>query len=72
DLICANIVADVHIAMKQIFFDKLKDGGKLILSGIIDSRADEVLSAIETSGFTLIASEKENGWVSFCFTKLIQ
>lgn len=42
DLICANIMADVHIEMKGIYIDKLKVGGKLILSGIIDNRADEV------------------------------
>ena len=69
DLICANIVADVHIAMKDIFFDKLKQDGKLILSGIIGTRADEVRSAIERAGFTYISSEEENGWIALSFLK---
>lgn len=69
DLICANIMADVHIAMKEILFDKLRSGGKLILSGIIDTRADEVRSAFELMGFTFIGLEEENGWVALGFAK---
>ena len=70
DLICANIVADVHIAMKDIFVDKLKKDGKLLLSGIIETRADEVRTAIELAGFSFIGSEDENGWVALGFAKI--
>ena len=70
DLICANIMADVHIAMKKIYFDKLRQGGKLILSGIIDTRADEVRNVFELTGFTFIGLEDENGWIALGFAKI--
>ena len=47
DIITANIVADVLIAMKDYFRRYLKDGGTLIISGIIEERADEVISAVK-------------------------
>lgn len=70
DLICANIMADVHIAMKSIYFEKLKFGGKLILSGIIDNRAEEVREAFEMTGFCFIGAEEENGWLALAFQKI--
>jgi len=69
DLICVNIMADVHIAMKEILFNNLREDGKLILSGIIDTRTGEVRSAFELTGFTFIGSEEENGWVALGFAK---
>ena len=70
DLICANIMADVHLAMKEIYYNKLKDNGKLILSGIIHTRSDEVRSSFEQSGFGFLDLEEENGWIALGFKKL--
>ena len=70
DLICANIVADVHISMRDIFFNKLKRGGSLTLSGIINTRTDEVRSAIQSAGFELKDVKEENGWTALCFDKI--
>ncbi|NCB74065.1 MAG: 50S ribosomal protein L11 methyltransferase [Clostridia bacterium] len=69
DLICANIMADVHIAMKSMHFDKLKQGGKLILSGIIENRAEEVRTAFEQGGFAYSDTAEENGWLALGFVK---
>lgn len=69
DIITANIVADVLIAMKEHFVRYLKDGGTLIISGIIEERADEVLTAVETAGFTKCRSCAKEGWVAVQFTK---
>ena len=54
DLLCANIVADVLIGMSGIFGGFIKDGGTLIVSGIIDQRKDEVLDRLKAEGFELI------------------
>ena len=54
DLICANIVADVLIAMKQLFRRFLRPEGTLIVSGIIMERRDEVLDQLKSAGFTLL------------------
>ncbi|MBR2086961.1 MAG: 50S ribosomal protein L11 methyltransferase, partial [Oscillospiraceae bacterium] len=62
DLICANIVADVLIAMSGLFSSFLKAQGYLIVSGIITERADEVLSVLEEKGFRLLRRHEKEGW----------
>ncbi len=69
DMICANIVADVLIAMAGLFYQKLKEGGTLVVSGIIDTRADEVRAALEAAGLSHIETREENGWFALTFTK---
>ncbi len=64
DMITANIVADVLIAMKDFFVRYLKKGGTLIISGIIEERMDEVLSAIEGVGFTREEVSVKEGWAA--------
>lgn len=62
DVITANIVADVLIAMSDIFGKFLKDKGILIVSGIITERKDEVISAIVEKGFNVIKEAEDEGW----------
>ncbi|MCR5717909.1 MAG: 50S ribosomal protein L11 methyltransferase [Oscillospiraceae bacterium] len=62
DLICANIVADVLIAMSGLFRGFLKENGNLIVSGIISERADEVLDVLGEAGFTLVKRQEKEGW----------
>ncbi len=69
DIITANIVADVLIAMKDHFVRYIKDGGTLIISGIIEERMDEVLTAIENVGFTRQNVSIREGWAAAQFTK---
>ena len=52
DIITANIVADVLIAMKDHFVRYIKKGGTLIVSGIIEERMDEVIDALKSVGFS--------------------
>ncbi len=69
DLICANIVADVLIAMSNRFSGFLRENGTLIVSGIIDSRKDEVLEKIKTQGFELTEIREKEDWVAASFKK---
>lgn len=62
DVICANIVADVIIAMSPLFEGFLKDSGRLIVSGIIDERVDEVTAALVENGWKVVSSKSEEGW----------
>lgn len=62
DVICANIVADVIIAMSPLFEGFIKDGGRLVVSGIIDERADEVRSALSENGWRPVSEKSEDGW----------
>lgn len=64
DLITANIVADVLIAMSDLFRQKLKNNGILIISGIITERKDEVVNAVVDSGFEVIETAEGEGWAA--------
>ena len=64
DVICANIVADVLIAMSDYFGKFLKPQGYLIVSGIIIERADEVLDVLAQAGFEKLAVNEKEGWAA--------
>ena len=68
DIITANIVADVIIAMKDYFVRYLKKGGILIISGIIEERMDEVIAAVESAGFSNPEPYVKEGWAAVKFT----
>ena len=62
DVICANIVADVIISMSPFFGEFIKDGGSLIVSGIIDERVSEVTAALSENGWKAVSKKHEDGW----------
>ena len=69
DIITANIVADVLIAMKDYFVRYLRDGGTLIVSGIIEERMDEVVDALLSVGFSSPEANVKEGWAAVKLTK---
>ncbi len=68
DIITANIVADVLIAMREFFVRYLKKGGTLIVSGIIEERMYEVIEALESVGFSSPEANVKEGWAAVRFT----
>ena len=62
DIITANIVADVIVSMSPYFSGFLKKNGKLILSGIITERLDEVLSALKENNIKVESISEKEGW----------
>ena len=64
DLILANIVADIIIRMLPDIHPYLADDGKIILSGIIEPRAEEVRKSIKENGLRVIDEKKENDWLA--------
>ena len=64
DVIVANIVADIILAMKDLFASLLKDDGRLILSGIISERAEEVANGMVEAGFEAITIRERGGWTA--------
>lgn len=62
DLVIANIVADVIIALSAFVRKFMKPDGIFICSGIILERMDEVTAAFEAAGFTLLEVRKETDW----------
>ena len=67
DIVCANIVADVLLGMSSIFGGFLKPQGRLVVSGIIEPRRDEVLDAISANGFELVEVRQKDDWVAASF-----
>lgn len=68
DVIVANIVADVIIAMAPLFARYLKKSGTLVVSGIISERAEEVLSVLRSNGFSVQEVKEENDWAAAVLT----
>ncbi len=66
DVIIANIVADVLVFIASDLKKRLREGGILILSGIMDKYEDKVLRAYKT--FELTERIVENEWVTLVVT----
>lgn len=64
DFCVANIVADILLRMLPDLSGYLKEGGSLILSGIIEDRTEDITAALDRLGYTLLAKEELNGWVA--------
>lgn len=64
DLICANIVADVILRLAPDLPPLLADGGICVLSGVIDTRKDEILDAVAELGLAPCDVVEQNGWVA--------
>ena len=69
DVVCANIVADILIAMRELFVRYMRDGASLLLSGIIDERLDEVLAAMRETGLTVREVAQSAGWAAVLLKK---
>lgn len=70
DFISANIVADIIIRMAENVGDYLKDDGLLVVSGIIERQAEQVLSVFTDKGFVLVDKMDKNDWNAFVFRKV--
>lgn len=69
DVICANIVADVIIRLLPDAKAFMKDNTSLIISGIIDIRKDDVMSAVAENGFTVTEENYRDNWCAFTLIK---
>ncbi len=63
DVVVANIVADIIILFSTQVRAFMKQGAKFIASGIIDTRADEVVAALQNAGLRLVERIEQGGWV---------
>lgn len=72
DLIVANILAEILLQMPEDAYRNLKDDGSLILSGIIESKANEVKEAYEKAGFTLVERMIMREWNCFIMKKDVE
>jgi ribosomal protein L11 methyltransferase len=64
-LVLANLVAAVLIDLAEPLAAHTAPSGTLLASGIIDTRADEVVAALTDAGFALAGRLDDGEWVSF-------
>ena len=69
DVCVANIVSDIIIRMMPDLDKYVNDGAPVILSGIIDSRADEVRECVRSCGFEIEREIYENDWTALLVRK---
>ena len=62
DLVLVNIVADVIIGLSPVLPDFLTDRTTLICSGILDTRLDDVVTALEKVGLTVTGVKQKEDW----------
>ena len=65
DIVVANIVADVIIALAATVRDLMAPDGYFLCSGIIDDRAAEVKGKLVENGFTVLEENSSEGWYSY-------
>lgn len=64
DVVVANILADVIVPLSETVPSLLKPDGIFISSGIIDTKENEVRSALEKNGFVIQSIDHMGEWVS--------
>jgi len=62
DVVEANIVADIIIALSSMVPEFVKDNGIFICSGIISERLDEVLEALSENKFEILETKRRKDW----------
>lgn len=68
-VICANIVADVILALLPDIGQYLELDGVFIISGIIDFRGPDITAAAEKYGYKVLRMETKNNWIAFALSK---
>lgn len=67
DLIVANVLSGVLKPLLPAFAVALAPGARLILSGILQTEADDVVAAARAAGFELGREDREDEWWSGSF-----
>ena len=64
DIVVANILADVLVALTPVIVNQLKKGGIYITSGIIDDKEETVIEAVKKAGLEVLEVTYQGEWVS--------
>ena len=62
DVVLVNIVADVIIGLSPILPNFLTDKSRLICSGILDTRLEDVKNALTAAGLTITSVREKEDW----------
>lgn len=62
DFIFANITADILMRFSNSIGKHLRENGTIVLSGIIDTRLDEVIQCYESAGYQIVERMAIDDW----------
>ena len=62
DFIFANITADILMRFSKSIGKHLRENGTIVLSGIIDTRLDEVIQCYESAGYQIVERMAIDDW----------
>jgi len=68
DVVVANILANPIIALAPVLSRRLQRGGRIVLSGILESQADAVIAAYRR-WFNIGVCESEDAWIALSGTR---
>ena len=71
DIVAANILADVLVALTPVVIAQMKPGAIYILSGIIDDKENVVKEALQAAGLELLDVNYQGEWVGITARKPI-
>ena len=71
DIVAANILADVLVALTPVVTAQMKPGAIYILSGIIDDKEAVVKEAVQAAGLELLDVNYQGEWVGITARKPI-
>ncbi len=66
DVLLVNIVADVIISLAPVLPEFMDQDTVVILSGILDTRLEDVKAALEQAGLTIQAQKEMEDWRCLC------
>lgn len=69
DLVVANIIVSILKELIPQAKQRLTPGGKMILSGILDTQLKEMDAVLSQNGFVLLKTLQEGQWVSLLAEK---
>ena len=69
DVMTANITADILCRLADSIPKNLKEGGTLILSGIIESKLEQVKQAYAAEGLALAEQLRKGEWFALAFRR---
>ena len=70
-LITANLTADILLRLKEKILQQLKPSGRVIMSGIIKNRREEVIKSLLEHGYKLGAERSAGEWVALLMERAL-
>ena len=71
DIVAANILADVLVALSPVIVNQMKPGGIYITSGIIDDKEAVVVEAVKAAGLEVLEVAHQGEWVGVTASKTV-